>query len=59
VRERGLPLVVSVDAHSVRGLDVLGYGVTMARRGGVRKGEVLNARDAQDFAAAVRPVRAG
>jgi DNA polymerase (family 10) len=56
VRERGLPLVVSVDAHSVRGLDVLGYGVTMARRGGVRKSEVLNARDAEGFAAAVRPV---
>ena len=59
VRERGLSLVVSVDAHSVRGLDVLGYGVTMARRGGVRKSEVLNAHDAHDFAAAVRPVGKG
>jgi DNA polymerase (family 10) len=56
VRERGLSLVVSVDAHSVRGLDVLRYGVTMARRGGARKSEVLNARDAQGFAQAVRPV---
>ena len=56
VRERGLSLVVSADAHSVRGLGVLGYRVTLARRGGVRKSELLNARDAQAFAAAVRPV---
>jgi DNA polymerase (family 10) len=57
-RERGLPFVISVDAHSTRGLEVLRYGVTMARRGGVRKREVLNTRDADEFARAVRPVAA-
>ena len=55
-RERGIPFVISVDAHSTRGLDVLRYGVSMARRGGVRRGEVLNALAADDFAARVRPV---
>jgi DNA polymerase (family 10) len=55
-RERGIPFVVSVDAHSTRGLGVLRYGVSMARRGGVRVGEVLNALPADAFAARVRPV---
>lgn len=55
-RERGIPFVISVDAHSTRGFDVLRYGVSMARRGGLRRGEVLNALSAEDFAARVRPV---
>jgi DNA polymerase (family X) len=55
-RERGIPFVVAVDAHSVNGFHVLRYGVTMARRGGLRKGEVLNTRDANGFLELVRPV---
>jgi DNA polymerase (family 10) len=54
-RERGLPFVISVDAHSTRGLGVLRYGVTMARRGGLTRREVLNAEPPETFAAAVRP----
>jgi DNA polymerase (family X) len=56
VRERGIPLVISVDAHSTRGFEALQYGATMARRGGVRKGEVLNAGQADAFAERVKPV---
>jgi DNA polymerase (family X) len=56
VRERGIPFVVSVDAHSTRGFGVLRYGISMARRGGVRRAEVLNALPADAFAASVRPV---
>ena len=55
-RSRNIPFVVSVDAHSTKGLGVLRYGVTMARRGGIRKGEVLNTRSADAFASVVRPV---
>jgi DNA polymerase (family 10) len=55
-RARGLPFVISVDAHSTNGLGVLRYGVTMARRGGLRKREVLNTEPAASFAARVRPV---
>jgi DNA polymerase (family 10) len=55
-RARGLPFVLSVDAHSTKGLDVLRYGVTMARRGAIRKSEVLNTASADDFARRVRPV---
>ena len=54
-RERGLPFVISVDAHSTNGFDALKYGVLMARRGGLRKREVLNAQAPEAFAARVRP----
>jgi len=57
-RERGIPFVISVDAHSTRGFGVLHYGVTMARRGGVLAREVLNALPAQDFARRVKPTSA-
>jgi DNA polymerase (family X) len=54
-RERGIPFVVSVDAHSTRGLEVFPLGVTMARRGALTRAEVLNTLDADSFAARVRP----
>jgi DNA polymerase (family 10) len=54
-RARGIPVVLSVDAHSVQALGFLRLAVTTARRGWVRRGEVLNARGAAEFAAAVRP----
>jgi DNA polymerase (family 10) len=56
-RQRGIPFVVSVDAHSTSGFDVLRHGITQARRGGVRKNEVLNTLAAEEFAARVKPVR--
>jgi DNA polymerase (family 10) len=55
-RERGIPFVISVDAHSTRGFGALRYGVSMARRGGVRRGEVLNALLPDAFVERVRPV---
>lgn len=58
-RERKIPFVISVDAHSTRGLGVLRYGATMARRGGLTRSEVLNAESAERFAALVRPTQAG
>lgn len=54
---RGIPFVISVDAHSTQGLGALRYGVTMARRGGLRRTEVLNASGAEEFTARVRPAR--
>jgi DNA polymerase (family 10) len=55
-RRRGIPFVVSVDAHSTRGLQALHYGVTQARRGGLQRGEVLNTLEAEAFAARVAPL---
>ena len=54
-RSRGLRFVISVDAHSVAELGNLRCGVDMARRGWVRRGEVLNALPAEEFAREVRP----
>ncbi len=57
VRERGIPFVISVDAHSTRGLDALQHGITQARRGGVQANEVLNTLSSANFLEHVRPVR--
>jgi DNA polymerase (family 10) len=54
-RRRGIRFVVSADAHSTSGLRNLRWGVDMARRGWLRRDDVLNTRSADDFAAAVRP----
>jgi DNA polymerase (family 10) len=55
-RARGIRFVVSTDAHSTGALQNLRFGVHTARRGWVRRGEVLNALSAEEFARAVRPV---
>lgn len=54
-RQRGIPFVISADAHSVRGMRNLRWGVDMARRGWLQARDVLNTLDADAFAAAVRP----
>jgi DNA polymerase (family X) len=54
-RERGLRFVVSTDAHSMAELGNVRYGVAMARRGWVRRGEVLNTATAQEFGRSVAP----
>jgi DNA polymerase (family 10) len=54
-RRRGIPFVISVDAHSPQGLGVLPDGVVQARRGGLNRAEVLNTSSAEAFCAAVRP----
>jgi DNA polymerase (family 10) len=56
-RERGLRFVISTDAHSMRALRNFRYGVAMARRGWVRKTEVLNTLGADAFRLAVRPAQ--
>jgi DNA polymerase (family X) len=55
-RARGIPVVLSVDAHSTGALGHLRYAVGTARRGGIRRSEVINCKSAGDFARAVRPV---
>jgi len=55
-RKRKIKFVVSVDAHSVRAMNNVKYGVAMARRGWVTRREVLNTLNASAFAKAVRPI---
>jgi DNA polymerase (family X) len=56
-RARGIRFVISTDAHSTNGMHNLKFGVHTARRGWIRRGEVLNALSADEFARAVRPAQ--
>src|ERR1043166_289637 len=56
-RKRKIKFVISVDAHSTAALNYLKYGVGTARRGWVRRGEVLNTLAVGAFQKAVRPAR--
>lgn len=40
----GVPVVISTDAHSIDGLDVMRYGILQARRGGLTRKDVANTR---------------
>lgn len=42
----GVPIVISSDAHSTEGLDVLRYGVLQARRAGLTADDIANAKPA-------------
>jgi DNA polymerase (family 10) len=41
----GIPIVISSDAHSIAGLDVMRFGALQARRGGLTAHDVANTRD--------------
>jgi len=43
-KNQGIPIVISTDAHSRDGLDVLRYGILQARRAGLTKQDVANTR---------------
>jgi len=45
----GVKLVISTDAHSTRGLDVMRCGILQARRAGLEKGDVANTRSLADL----------
>jgi len=40
--QRRIPLAVSTDTHILSNLDFMGYGVSIARRGWLGPGDVLN-----------------
>jgi DNA polymerase (family 10) len=48
-RERGIPIVISTDAHTTNGLDVLKWGICQARRAGLTKKDVANTRTFKQF----------
>jgi DNA polymerase (family 10) len=56
-RERGIPLVISTDAHSVSALSRLRWGVQVARRGWARAGDVMNTRPVDELRARLRRTR--
>ncbi|MEA2205499.1 MAG: polymerase [Blastocatellia bacterium] len=54
-RKRKIKFVISTDAHSTRDMLNLKFGVGIARRGWVRRGEVLNTLTVDKFRNVVRP----
>jgi DNA polymerase (family 10) len=54
-RKRKIKFVVSTDAHSVKAMNNIKYGVAIARRGWITRKEVLNTLNAAAFAKAVKP----
>jgi DNA polymerase (family 10) len=54
-RKRKIKFVVSTDAHSVKAMNNVKYGVAMARRGWITRKEVLNTLNTTGFSKAVKP----
>lgn len=48
-REKGVPVVISTDAHSIHHFDNILYGVHTARRGWLEKKDVLNTRPLKEL----------
>ncbi|WP_298867629.1 DNA polymerase/3'-5' exonuclease PolX [uncultured Gimesia sp.] len=48
-KELGIPIVINTDAHSVKGLEVMQYGVYQARRAGLTKKDVANTKTWKQF----------
>jgi DNA polymerase (family 10) len=48
-KRRGIPIVISTDAHSVQGLAAMRYGVLQARRGCLTAKDVANTRSLASF----------
>lgn len=48
-RDIGLKLSISTDAHTIKGLDNMKYGVAQARRGWLEKDDVINTRSWEDL----------
>ena len=53
-KQRGAKIVISTDAHSIKGLRMMRYGVSTARRGWIEKSDVINALPLEQFLAALR-----
>ena len=48
-KDHGIPIVISTDAHSVNGFEVLEYGVDQARRAGLTADDVANTKSLEEF----------
>ena len=48
-KKAGVKLVISTDAHSTRGLDVMRCGILQARRAGLEKDDVANTRTLENL----------
>ena len=56
-KEMGIPLVISTDTHVTNQFDYMRYGVSIARRGWLEKGDVLNTLDSERLLKRLKPVK--
>jgi len=57
-RDKGVLCSINPDAHSIQGLHHIGLGTRLARKGWLRKQDVLNTRSAQEVAAFLKTPKA-
>lgn len=50
-RDKGIKIPINPDAHAIDGIDVMRYGVGIARKGWLRASDVLNTYSAQEIVA--------
>ncbi len=48
-KELGVPVVINPDAHSIKGLGDIDYGVMIARKGWLESSDILNSLTAEDM----------
>lgn len=53
-RDKGIKIPINPDAHATDGIDVMRYGVYIARKGWLRASDVLNTMSAEEVAAFFR-----
>ncbi|HEV2583259.1 MAG TPA: DNA polymerase/3'-5' exonuclease PolX [Ktedonobacteraceae bacterium] len=56
-RDRGIKIPVNPDAHTTDGLDVIRYGINIARKGWLRASDVLNTMSTEEITAYFRKRR--
>ena len=56
-RDKGIKIPVDPDAHSIDGLDVIRYGINIARKGWLRASDVLNTMSTKEITAYFRARR--
>ena len=58
-KELGVALVISTDLHVINQFDTLHYGISVAQRGWLEKGDVLNTLELPDLLKRLKAKRKG
>ena len=56
-KEKRVPIVIAPDAHAVEGLDDVVFGIGIARKGWLEKGDVANTKRRKDFVTFLKDFR--
>ena len=56
-KEAGIPIAISTDAHSIRDLELMEYGIGEARRGWLEKENVINTKSLKELRKLLQQIR--